>query len=123
VNAADRFTAGSFEEALAAARADALPSETNTLGFFAKQYQEDEGCSFREALECLAFGVVGDDGMGWTTKVLAAVRVVRHCDGSMECVDPDDARDEPSEGMTARAFGAWSESRADHAEACEGGAA
>lgn len=114
------FTAGTFAEALAAARADALPSETNTLGFFAKQFQQDEGCSFREALECLAFGVVGDDGMGWTTKALSAVQIVRHADGSMECVDPDDARDEPSEGMTARAFSAFSEARADWRE---GGAA
>lgn len=84
----DAKIAGSFEEMLAAAAHDCAPSETNTLGFFAKQFQQDEGCSFREALECLAFGVVGiDGGLGMATKALAAVRVVRHCDGSIELAD------------------------------------
>ena len=77
--------AGSFAEMLAIANAEGGESETNTLGFFAKQFQEDEGCSFREALECLAFGVVGiDGGLGMKTKTLAAVRVTRHSDGSID---------------------------------------
>jgi hypothetical protein len=80
--------AGTFAEMCAAYAADPIPSETNTLGFFAKQFQQDEGCSFREALEALAYGVIPNDGMGESTAALARVIVTRHGDGSIEISHP-----------------------------------
>jgi hypothetical protein len=76
--------AGTFAEMCALAAAEGGASETNTLGFFAKQFQQDEGCTFREALDCLAHGVISNDGIGQPTAALARVRVTRHCDGSIE---------------------------------------
>lgn len=80
--------AGTFAEMCAAYAADPIPSETNTLGFFAKQLQQDEGCTFREAIDALAYGVIPNDGLGESTAALARVIVTRHGDGSIEISHP-----------------------------------
>jgi len=80
--------AGTFAEMCAAYKADLIPSETNTLGFFAEQFQQDEGCTFREAIDALAYGVILNDGMGESTAALARIIVTRHGDGSIEIGHP-----------------------------------
>lgn len=58
--------------------------EINTLGFFAKQFANDEGCTFEEALLCLAHGVIENNGCGMGYKKLASIKCIRHEDGSLE---------------------------------------